>query len=91
MFKSNDKIFYPGHGVAVVERIDKKHIAGVQVIFYRLAFLQRALSIIIPLSHLKTIEARYLSDRNTIETIFRELGSQNLTPSNFLLGKGPDS
>jgi len=48
MLKKNDRVIYPGHGVAVVEDIIEKSVAGTTIPFIKLNFLFKDMTILVP-------------------------------------------
>lgn len=70
MYALNEKVVYPGHGVAQVNRIVKKTIAGVATYFYELVFLHQDMTILVPVDTSSTIGLRPLSSERSIESVF---------------------
>ena len=70
MFCVNDKVVYPGHGVAVVSRIIDKSFAGFEKRFYELQFLHKDMTILIPLDGINSAGVRPLSEETVINTMF---------------------
>jgi CarD family transcriptional regulator len=73
MFKLNDHVVYPGHGVAVVEDIIEKSISGTIIKFLKLNFLFKDMTILVPLYNVESIGIRYPSDNAEVDTALREL------------------
>lgn len=73
MFELNDKVVYPGHGVAFVASLDEKHVSGATITFYKLNFLYKDMTILVPIHSLPTIGVRYLSDPKIIKKTLKEL------------------
>jgi CarD family transcriptional regulator len=48
MFKVGDKVVYPGHGVGVVEDIQKRDLSGTSESFYILRMCERCMTIMVP-------------------------------------------
>lgn len=70
MYALNEKVVYPGHGVAQVNRIVKKTIAGAHTYFYELVFLHQDMTILVPVDTASTIGLRPLSTDQHVESIF---------------------
>lgn len=91
MFKVNDKVIYPGHGVANVESIAEKNIAGTSVMFLKLNFLFKDMNILVPVYNEGAIGLRYpCSEKIVQETIDelrrkpdKKLASIDFTPSGW--------
>ncbi len=73
MFKQNDKIVYPGYGVAVVEDIIEKTVGGDSITFFKLSFLYKDMTILVPAYNTKMIGIRYPSNEETINEALQEL------------------
>jgi CarD family transcriptional regulator len=76
MFKLNDKVVYPGHGVANVESIIKKKVVGNEIAFFKLAFIYKDMTILVPIHNLENTGVRHLSDEKTIDKALNELYNQ---------------
>ncbi len=73
MYSLKEKVVYPGHGVAQVNRIVKKKIAGCATYFYELIFLHQDMTILVPVENAVSIGIRPLSSREKIDGIFKLL------------------
>lgn len=73
MFRLNDKVVYPGHGVAKINRIVEKIIAGQNASFYELTFLNKEMTVLVPIANTGGIGLRPLSSTNRIDDIFKML------------------
>ncbi len=73
MFGLHDKVVYPGHGVAKVNRIVEKIVAGRLASFYELKFLNKDMTVLIPIENTEGIGLRPLSSTNRIDNIFKIL------------------
>ena len=90
-FKIKDKVFYPGHGVAVIESIDDKTVAGNVVSLYKLCFLSKEMTILVPVNNVVSIGVRNLSSTVAVDKALNELykqpeqkvGGLDFTPSGW--------
>src|SRR3990167_3528203 len=73
MFSVNDKVVYPGHGVAQITRIMEKSIGGDVSAFYELRFLTKEMSILVPKNSLESVGVRQLSTLSDIDGVLDEL------------------
>lgn len=73
MFNLNDKVFCPGHGVAIIDEINEKMIADKSIQVLRLAFIYKDMTIWIPLSTVVQSGIRYLSSPEEVEDAMAEL------------------
>ncbi len=75
MFSNNEKVVYPGHGVAVVERIVERKVAGNNAKFFQLRFINKDMMILVPVNSTNKIGIRPLSTNDSIEHVFKFLSS----------------
>lgn len=73
MFARNEKVVYPGHGVAVVNCIIEKKIAGRSLQFFELRFLNKDMTILVPTDNASAVGIRPLSSAEYINDIFEML------------------
>jgi len=73
MYILNEKVVYPGHGVAKINRIIEKSFSGKTTIFYELKFLNKEMTILIPTDNVITTGIRKLSSEESIDVIFKIL------------------
>jgi CarD family transcriptional regulator len=87
MYALNEKVVYPGHGIAQVNRIVKKTIAGSATYFYELVFLHQDMTILVPVDTAPSIGLRPLSTAQQIETMFNFLAEPQpqLIPEPFII------
>lgn len=74
MFAINEKVVYPGHGVATVDRLIDKRVACASTMFYELVFVNKDMTILVPVSNSATIGVRKLSSVADIAQIFAIIG-----------------
>ena len=72
-FCVDEKIVYPGHGVAKINRIVEKQVAGSRARFYELKFLNKDMTILVPTHNLSSVGIRRLSSTEHITDIFKTL------------------
>jgi CarD family transcriptional regulator len=73
MFELKDKVVYPGHGVAVIEEIIEKSVAGTSIKFFKLNFLFKDMTILLPVHNLSYSGVRFAGDKKTVELALNEL------------------
>ena len=61
MFNQHEKIVYPGHGVAIIERVLERKVGGKTANFYELRFLNKDMTILVPVDNIESIGIRKLS------------------------------
>ncbi|MBY0110193.1 MAG: hypothetical protein K2X90_03725 [Candidatus Babeliaceae bacterium] len=85
MFLLHQKVVYPGYGVAYVKRIIEKQIGADSAAFYELTFLNKDMTILVPVSNIESIGLRSLSSANDIHAIFNNLSKpeRKLSPFEF--------
>lgn len=79
-FNLEEKVVYPGYGVAKVNRIVEKKIAGSTATFYELVFLHRDMTILVPQHNVFIVGIRKLSTAKNIDDIFRMLAEPARVP-----------
>ncbi len=73
MFCLNEKVVYPGQGVAKINRFINKNVGNQEVTFYELTFLNKDFTVLVPTQNAGTIGLRALSSSDYIREIFRLL------------------
>jgi CarD family transcriptional regulator len=82
MFALNEKVVYPGHGVAKISRIIEKTISGNVTLFFELKFLNKNMTILVPTTNFSAIGIRPLSSSENIDAIFKVLSEPIIEPVN---------
>jgi len=89
VFFKDEKIVYPGHGVARISRIVEKKIGNETVKFYELAFLHKDMTILIPMKTISQAGIRRLTSVQNIKKMLQSLAFsekkdiKDLTPINW--------
>ncbi|MCK4517509.1 hypothetical protein KAT92_01940 [Candidatus Babeliales bacterium] len=73
MFTLKEKVVYPGHGVAVVEEIIEKSVAGNSIKFFRLCFLCKDMTVLVPVNNATHMAIRQLSSLAQVKKALNEL------------------
>lgn len=73
LFKANQHIVYPAHGVGVVTSIDQEIIAGFDIEVYTVHFEQDKMTLRVPTAKAGTSGMRALSDELTLKDAFTTL------------------
>lgn len=71
MYSQNEKVVYPGHGVAVIKRMLERKVGGRATQFYELEFINKDMTILVPLDNLDSMGIRKLSTQKDIGKLFR--------------------
>lgn len=80
MFALNEKVVYPGHGVARICRIIEKKVGGTTTNFFELAFFNKDMTILIPIDSVTSTGIRKLSSVENISTMFEILSEPCVKP-----------
>lgn len=72
-FTCHEKVVYPGHGVAIIDRIIEKNVAGRVTQFFELRFLNKEMTILVPTDNATDVGIRPLSSTEYIDIIFKKL------------------
>jgi CarD family transcriptional regulator len=73
MFDLRENVVYPGHGVAQINRIIEKRVAGILTTFYELSFINKDVTVLVPTSNSENVGLRSLSSENSIDDVFKTL------------------
>lgn len=73
LFKANQHIVYPAHGVGIVTSIDQEVIAGFDIEVYTVHFEQDKMTLRVPTAKAGTSGMRALSDELTLKDAFTTL------------------
>ena len=73
MFKLKDKVVYPGHGIAIIEEMIEKQVSGTVIQFFKLNFLFKDMTILVPINNLEGCGVRRPSDKKIVEQAMNEL------------------
>ena len=73
MFALNEKVVYPGHGVATITRIFEKRIGQQITVLYELRFLSKDMMIMVPKDRCQEVGIRSLSSEEIIDQVFNLL------------------
>lgn len=73
MFLVNDKVVYPGYGVATISKLVKRQIGGKSTSFYELKFCEKDMAVLIPENRIEEAGIRRLSTNSDIESMFKIL------------------
>ncbi len=74
MFSLNDKVVYPGHGVASICRVFERNVGNQAMVFYELKFSNKDMTIMIPRDKVEEVGVRPLSSSSSISTMLETLG-----------------
>lgn len=81
MFSLDEKVVYPGHGVAKINSIVEKSLGGRIEKFFELKFLNKDMTILVPMSNVTAAGIRKLSTSQSIDFIFAMLAEPNRVSS----------
>lgn len=73
MFDLNEKVIYPGHGVAVIGDIVEKQVGSNVIRFFKLVFVFKDITFLVPVNNVQVIGLRYPSDSDTLQKAKQEL------------------
>jgi CarD family transcriptional regulator len=72
-FKINEIVFYPSHGVAVIEDIAEKNVGGAAMKFYKLSFLYKDMTVLVPVTTSSQTGVRALNTPDHLEACLAKL------------------
>jgi len=67
MFCRNEKVVYPGYGVAIIQDIMAKQVMGKKSEFLQLKFINREMTILVPVEKIEVLKLRKLFSAADIE------------------------
>src|SRR3990167_9464828 len=73
MFLVDEKVVYPGYGVAFISKLVKRLISGKQTSFYELKFFNKDMAVLVPEDRLEAVGIRRLSSQQDLESMFKVL------------------
>lgn len=76
MFSVGEKVVYPGHGVAVVNQVIHRMFGGSSTLLYELKFLNKDMTILVPIDNLTSIGIRQVSSPAVINALWQLLLEQ---------------
>jgi CarD family transcriptional regulator len=89
-YSVNDRVVYPGYGVARISSIVTKSVGTEAVDFFELKFLNKDMTVLVPVAKLSSVGIRPLSALKHINNAFqilaepaREISPYELTASNW--------
>lgn len=90
IYSVHDRVVYPGHGVAEITDIIEKNMGRCTIKFYELKFLNKDMTVLVPLHNLPSVGIRPLSSSERVHTVFetlarpaRKISPYELTASNW--------
>lgn len=73
MFLVDEKVVYPGYGVAIINKLVHRLVAGKATNFYELKFFDKGMAILIPEDRIEEAGIRRLSSPNDLKSMFKIL------------------
>jgi CarD family transcriptional regulator len=73
MFNRNENVVYPGHGVAIIEDIIEKSVGGSNINFFKLTFLYKDMTILVPIYNAGSIGIRKPNTKEIVDAVINEL------------------
>ena len=78
MFLLNEKVIYPGYGVAVINRLVERLVVNKKTNFFELKFFNKDMTVLIPEDRLESIGVRKLSTEQELTMMFDCLHNFNV-------------
>lgn len=76
MFSVGQRVFYPGHGVAEIAEVLERVVAGSQVKFYKLSFVYKDMTVMLPFNGMETSGVRHVSSGEDVLAAYTLLGER---------------
>jgi CarD family transcriptional regulator len=77
IFKSADKVVYPGHGVGVINAVLAKAIGGTQQQVYEITIVSSGMKIMVPVSQAESVGLRRVVDKKAVDKVYAILRDRN--------------
>ena len=81
-FCVGDKAVYPGHGVGIIEAIEKKVISGDEQLFYVMRILNNGMTIMIPKSNVNSVGLRQVISVKEVNKVYTILKQKEMPSEN---------
>ncbi len=81
-FKKGDKAVYPGHGVGIIENVEKRNVAGKKQSFYVFRILDSDTKIFIPVNNVEQVGLRKVISSKEVEDIYKILRRKKTAENN---------
>ncbi len=81
-FSVGDKAVYPGHGVGIIEAIERKVISGNEQIFYVMRILNNGMTIMIPKSNVNSVGLRQVISEKEVTKVYTILKQKEMPREN---------
>lgn len=72
-YKKGDKVVYPAHGVAEVDKIEQKSIGGIEQSFYVLRLLDSGMRLMVPTANEEQVGMRPIVHESDADKVFEVL------------------
>ncbi len=82
MFKVNDVVVYPAHGVAEIESIEERDISGTKLSFMIMKVLDTQMTVMVPVSNINNVGIRPLIGKAEIEKVYNILKQKDVQIDN---------
>jgi len=73
MFLVDEKVVYPGYGVALISKLVRRFISGKQTSFYELKFFNKDMAVLVPEDRIEAVGIRRLSTDEDLNSMFKLL------------------
>jgi CarD family transcriptional regulator len=73
MFSRNEKVVYPGYGIAIIQDILQKNIAGKESTFFQLNFMHKEMTVLVPVEKISIVGLRSLCSKDYADSVLQKL------------------
>ena len=73
MFVVNEKVVYPGYGVALISKLVQRYVSGKTISFYELKFFNKDMAVLIPEDRIQEAGIRKLSSTDDLDSMLKIL------------------
>jgi CarD family transcriptional regulator len=82
MFKVDDVVVYPAHGVAEIESIEEREISGTKLSFMIMKVLDTQMTVMVPLTNIHNVGIRPLIGKGEIDKVYNILKQKDVQIDN---------
>lgn len=82
-FSLNDKVVYPGHGVALICKVFSRNVVDQEIVFFELQFQNKDMTIMVPADKLEEVGVRPLSSVSKINTMLATIADPSERAKTF--------
>ena len=72
-FREGDKVVYPGHGVAIINKLQSRIIGGKEQQIFEMTILESGMRVMVPVVQAESVGIRKVIDKRSVEKVYEIL------------------